>query len=108
MKLDAIKIVLEERLQELLEEAHEIDHELREPLDPDSEERAVELEDDEVLEALGNTALVEITQIRSALHRIESGTYGICTRCGENVVEPRLVAVPHTPLCIKCAGKSSS
>ena len=57
IKLDAVKKGLEVRLEELLSEAREIDSELREPLDDDSSERAVELEDNEVLEELGNTAL---------------------------------------------------
>ena len=102
-KIDAIKLALEARLNELTSETREIDAELRAPLDTDADERAVELEDDEVLEELGNTALEEIADIRKALRRIESNTYGICIDCGEPISKARLAAVPQTPKCINCA-----
>jgi RNA polymerase-binding transcription factor DksA len=99
-----IKKTLEARLAALIEEAKEIDSELREPLDADSMERAVELEDDEVLEEIGHNAVIEIARIRDALHRIDDGTYGVCVSCGEDIKEARLKAVPYAPTCIKCAG----
>ena len=79
-KLDAIRKRLEDRLRELTDETQEIGSELRKPLDADADERAIELEDDEVLEELGNTALEESEEIRKALRRIDSGTYGICAQ----------------------------
>jgi len=103
MDLKATQKKLESRLDELVNEAKEIDSELREPLDPDVEERATELEDDEVLEGLGNAAVMEIRQIRQALHRIEDGTYGDCLKCGGKINEARLEALPHAMLCMKCA-----
>jgi DnaK suppressor protein len=44
--------------------------------------------------------------IDAALARIESGTYGICERCGEPIEGKRLRAIPETPLCIVCAEPS--
>ena len=93
---------LEARLSELLDEAREIDKELREPLDPDIEDRAIQLEDDEVLEGLGNSALAEIPLIRSALGRIKAGTYGRCAGCGKTISDERLEAMPHASRCISC------
>ncbi|MDA2927313.1 TraR/DksA family transcriptional regulator [Acidobacteria bacterium AH-259-G07] len=37
-----------------------------------------------------------------ALSRIDDGTYGECTNCGESVDRKRLEAVPWTPLCLRC------
>ncbi|MBC8205063.1 TraR/DksA C4-type zinc finger protein [bacterium] len=37
-----------------------------------------------------------------ALDRIKDGSYGICMECGELIAKPRLEAVPHARLCIKC------
>lgn len=101
--LEAIKKQLEDRLRELTDETQEIGSELRKPLDADADERAIELEDDEVLEELGNTAIEESEEIRKALRRIDSGTYGICTSCGDKISEARLKAVPHAENCINCA-----
>lgn len=46
-----------------------------------------------------------IRKIQAALQRIESGVYGICEECGEDIGVPRLKARPVTRLCINCKGK---
>jgi RNA polymerase-binding protein DksA len=43
--------------------------------------------------------------IDAALKRIEDGTYGICTNCGEPIGAERLEAVPWTTQCIDCKRK---
>lgn len=104
MNIDAMKRRLEKRLGELTRETREIDAELHEPGNPDFEERAVEIEGEEILEGLGKVALDEIAQIKSALTRIELGTYGTCVNCGDTISEARLNAVPYAARCMKCAG----
>lgn len=94
---------LKDRLRELEERLKEIEDNLEEPSDPDVEERATEREGDEVLEELGHAGLVEISMIRSALARIEDGSFGVCTKCGEPISEERLEVLPHTPNCRRCA-----
>ena len=101
--MDSIRLKLESRLTDLMAEAKEIDAELSEPHSRDWEERATESEGDEVLEGLGNAAMLEARRIKAALTRIEEGHYGTCTSCGEPVGEKRLEAVPDAALCIKCA-----
>ena len=103
MNVQKMKKRLEQRLAELTRETREIDAELHEPGDPDFEERAVQIEGEEVLEGLGRVALDEIAQIKSALARIEVGTYGICVKCGDEIADNRLEAVPYAARCIKCA-----
>jgi RNA polymerase-binding transcription factor DksA len=104
MNIDAMKQRLEKRLVVLMREARAIDAELHEPGNPDFEERAVEIEGEEILEGLGKVALDEIGQIKSALTRIDLGTYGVCVICGEDISDARLNAVPFAAKCIKCAG----
>lgn len=79
-----------------------IEGELDEPMSPDNDERAVERQDDEVLEAMGEAGLAELRGIDAALDRISHGRYGICARCGEDIAEARLDAVPHAALCQAC------
>src|SRR5215510_12292785 len=102
MNIDALKSQLEKRLSVLSREAREIDAELHEPGNPDFEERAIEIEGEEILEGLGKVALDEIGQIKSALTRIDLGTYGVCVVCGEDISDARLNAVPYAAKCIKC------
>ncbi|MDQ0454347.1 TraR/DksA family transcriptional regulator [Rhizobium paknamense] len=70
---------------------------------PDSEERAVEAENDEVLEGLGQAGEAELKAIDAALERIAHGTYGFCTACEEPISPERLTLLPATPFCQLCA-----
>lgn len=75
------------------------------PLDPDFSEQAVEVENDEVLDALGNAARTEVEKIKQAISRIDAGTYGICLVCGEPIKKERLAAVPYANHCVHCASR---
>ena len=43
-----------------------------------------------------------LAEIDAALQRIDSGTYGQCTNCGNEIPEERLEARPYATLCIGC------
>ena len=43
------------------------------------------------------------TAARSALMRIDAGTYGTCASCGKEIASERLEAYPWAALCIDCA-----
>lgn len=43
--------------------------------------------------------------IDTALARIDNGTYGICSTCGQPIGEERLEALPWTTQCIDCKRK---
>jgi RNA polymerase-binding transcription factor DksA len=100
-----LKAMLENRLGELNKRMHKIEDRLDDPVSKDWEDQAVEREDIEVLEDLGNAGLKEMDLIRAALGRMEDGSYGTCARCGDDISIERLRAVPHTPLCRTCAQK---
>lgn len=94
---------LEARLVELGERLETIEQELDSHHDPDWEDLATQREGDEVLEATGRAGKAEIPLIRAALRRIAAGTYGECVRCGGEIAEARLDALPWTPFCRTCA-----
>jgi DnaK suppressor protein len=73
------------------------------PLSADLEEQATDLENQVALEAIENSEIYEIYQIREALKRISEGTYGICAHCGEDIDPKRLEALPTATRCISCA-----
>jgi RNA polymerase-binding transcription factor DksA len=98
-----VKAVLEAQLEELLRRAGSIEEQLSSPGNPDWEENAVESEDDEVLAGLGDLTKHEISEVRLALSRIESGQYEKCTRCGQPIPTERLAAIPYATTCIRCA-----
>jgi DnaK suppressor protein len=69
----------------------------------DSQEQAQELENAEVVDALGNEARIEISKIARALDQIKNNTYGVCADCGEAIPMARLEAYPFANRCIRCA-----
>jgi RNA polymerase-binding protein DksA len=48
-----------------------------------------------------------LQKIDRALKRIETGTYGICERCGKPIEKARIKALPYVDLCIKDAQAQS-
>ncbi len=101
----AQKHILQDRLKELDKNLHKIEDRLDEPHTKDLEDMAIETEDTEVMESLGNAGLKEIEMINAALQRIKDGIYGECQKCGDDILPERLKAVPYTPLCPNCARK---
>ena len=100
---DAIRNELEKKKAELTVRLQRITDNLRRGYHPDSKERAKELEDSEVVDALGNEARAEISNISAALQRIDAGEYGICVDCGTEIDKGRMRVHPYAKLCIECA-----
>lgn len=99
----AIRDALETRLAELSRRAGRVEADLRSDHSRDAQDRATERENDEVLEGLDREGLRELEQLRAALARLDAGTYGRCTRCGEAIAPERLQALPYAAECIGCA-----
>ena len=43
-----------------------------------------------------------LATIREAMARVESGEYGVCEECGEDIALARLKAQPMATLCVHC------
>ena len=69
----------------------------------DSKEMAKELEDSEVVDALGNEAREEIAKISAAMARLDNGRYGTCSECAEPIEVDRMKVYPYADECIECA-----
>ncbi|HBC57532.1 MAG TPA: hypothetical protein DCZ03_10245 [Gammaproteobacteria bacterium] len=95
-----------QRKSALLEKAQAIRKDLSKSVDADFAEQVTERENDEVLEGLLAETNAEIQTIDRALKRLEKGTYGLCTLCGEAINGERLSILPGADHCIKCASQS--
>ena len=69
----------------------------------DSQEQAQELENAEVVDALGNEARLELSKIAQALEQMKNDSYGECVSCGEQIPLARLKAYLFADRCIRCA-----
>lgn len=103
-EINGIKRQLESRKEELLHRLDKIKQDVTKAHSNDWSEQAQERENDEVMNALGNEARLELVKVGQALERIASGSYTTCSHCNEEISLERLQAVPYTDLCIRCAG----
>jgi DnaK suppressor protein len=46
-----------------------------------------------------------LEKIQAALHRLQQGIYGSCTKCGGEINPERLISLPYAELCIRCQRK---
>ena len=104
-KLLAIKKKLVKQRTELLTEAEEtlnskISTEKESFPDP-TDQAVAELDSNFTLRLRGREQKL-LKKIDEAIARIESGTYGVCESCGEQISTKRLEARPVTTLCIEC------
>lgn len=56
-----------------------------------------------VIEFLSEVELLELGQIDAALARLDRGSYGVCSACGQPIDARRLRALPQTAVCGSCA-----
>jgi len=103
MELAQIETQLHDQLQELEQRLAKINADLSQPHSADSQEQALERENDEVMENIAKEAQETIVHIKSALERIADGSYGICETCGEKIALARLQAIPEATQCVECA-----
>ena len=106
MDIQAVRVHLLKRREELRNRASRASADLRhesDPLSADFAEQVTQRENDDVLGAISQSAQAELRQLEAALRRLEEGRYTTCSGCGEPIEEERLAAVPYTDRCRACA-----
>ncbi len=107
MELNAAKLELQALKEIVSRRLKAIDTDLSQPLDADAEDRALQVENDEVLKCMTIEGRKELQAIKAALDRMANGTYGQCVQCGGSIQKQRLLAIPYTSYCISCSTLNS-
>ena len=95
------KASLESKLNDLLQLAGDRESlEIQPMADPIDQVRS-STDRDMAVETLNQQAR-SIHEIRSALDRIDEGSYGRCERCEEQIPAKRLDALPWARMCVHC------
>ncbi len=106
MNQDQAKAALLQKKAELearLARTHKHIHGREEPVSQDFSEQVKETENDVLVQVLDAEGQQELQQVNHALQRMAAGTWSTCARCGKNIGEARLAAIPFTDVCIACA-----
>ncbi len=101
-KLEEMRESISRRLVKIDGDIHRRDG----ALERDSQEQALQLENDETMDALDGVVRRELAQIDQALEDMDNGRYGICRACGQPIAAARLEALPFAVVCIECAEKA--
>jgi DnaK suppressor protein len=78
------------------------------PLSRDSADRAIEVENDQVIDSIGAACRTELVDIDAALARLDAGRYGICEKCQHSIETRRINAVPYAKYCLRCASDADT
>jgi DnaK suppressor protein len=104
-EISEIRRMLIQRREELLAELRtdmKSVHAPEKPRSADPTDQASDAADGALSMALAQTESDELSQIETALARIESGDFGICEECGQSIPAERLKVLPYAVTCIDC------
>ena len=109
-EIEYFKKLLTAQLEELLEQADDTVSGMTTPKEnfPDPTDRASLEADRNFLLRIRDRESKLIKKIKKTLARIESGTFGTCESCGENISAKRIKARPVTTQCIECKTKEEA
>ncbi|VBB45085.1 RNA polymerase-binding protein DksA [uncultured Desulfatiglans sp.] len=109
-KKEEFRKLLNERMEALLEEANKTVSGMTDQREnyPDPTDRASMESERNFTLRIRDRERKLIGKIKEALERLDSGTFGICESCGEDISEERLKARPVTTLCIECKKKQEN
>jgi DnaK suppressor protein len=108
-RYDELKVMLEDRRREILNEVQSRIKDVRTEGAGglsigvvDAEETSVADIQEDIELALIQMKAETLTRINEALDRLEEGTYGRCNECGQEISPPRLRALPFAIRCRDC------
>ena len=58
-----------------------------------------------LLDSLGSQDAARLQLVDNALDRIRQGKYGKCVKCGKDIPQQRLKALPYALMCVTCASE---
>jgi DnaK suppressor protein len=103
MNTHEIADTLRARLAEVQAEIARLEQATTQPISAKFADQANDLEELATNEGMEVQHIHEAEQILAALARVESGDYGVCSVCGDDIAPARLAALPTATRCIKCA-----
>ena len=110
-KLEEFRQALESDREQILKQMQALSKDQRRverSLSSDSREQSQEVENDEVIDGLVDHDKNKLELVESALARIQSGAFGRCLSCGEEISASRLNAVPYAGQCLNCQQEKAS
>jgi DnaK suppressor protein len=104
-KLEAEKKSLQKELESFATEdknlKHNWDAKYPNREDGDKDEEADEVQEYDNMLSLEHSLELKLKDVNEALEKTEKGEYGKCEKCGKEIEEERLKAVPEAKFCME-------
>lgn len=102
----ALKTKIEQTLETVRKDAADLE-ELTKPISPENAigrvSRMDAINNKSVNEASLRQARVKIQRLEQALDKIDDPSFGLCRRCKKPIQQGRLMFMPESARCVKCA-----
>ncbi len=106
------KEVLRKKIQNLILKSEEdvVDLEdLTQPISPENSigrvSRMDAINNKSVMEAALRNKKKKLSQLRISLSKIDDEGFGMCSHCGNEIQQARLIFMPESSRCIRCADR---
>ncbi len=107
-ELDAYRQQLKQRAQHVSEQLTAVGK-WCEPVAPNEAvgrlSRQDAIQDQQMALAQRKELQLQQTRIKTALQRVDAGTFGLCVMCKQPIDPRRLELMPESPLCVPCLEK---
>ena len=105
-KKTEFKQLLEERIAKTVQKIAGYE-EMAEPIAPENSigrvSRMDAINNKSVVDAALRTAKEKLSALKSMLNKINDADFGKCDRCGEAIPDKRLILMPESKFCVRCA-----
>jgi DnaK suppressor protein len=104
-EINRLRQRLKIRREQILDFRKAVDRSWKDLQEPEveSEETAEKQKLAQSLDQLDEQEKDQVESVDRALHKIETGSYGVCETCGADIARKRLEAVPWARYCRKCS-----
>ncbi len=105
---DAVRNKISELITKSMDDIKDIEK-MTQPISPENSigrvSRMDAINNKSVMEAALANKKEKLSKLKLALNNIDSENYGICSMCGNDIQEGRLIFLPESTRCIRCADR---
>lgn len=106
MKPTEVKALIEQEIKKTSRKIAEYE-DMSAPVSPDDAigrvSRMDAINNKSVTESALRQAKDKLSKLKHALNRVDEPDFGLCKRCGKPIPVMRVVLMPQSPYCVRCA-----
>ena len=105
-KREELKAIIEKRIEKTIKQIAGYES-MAQPITPENSigriSRMDAINNKSVVDAALRTSKEKLSGLKTMLNKIHDDNFGKCERCGEVIPEKRLILMPQSMFCVRCA-----